>query len=161
MSLVVSDTSPVRALVHLGRMHLLAELFEEVLIPPAVLSELQHPTSRLPALPAEALALLQVREPTDRVRVAGFRERLDAGEAEALALALETRADALLIDEAAGRRAARELGLRTIGVLGLLVQAKEHGLVPLIAPLLDRLQRELGFFIGAELHERVLRAAGE
>jgi uncharacterized protein len=161
VSLVVSDTSPVRALVHLERLHLLAELFEEVLIPPAVLAELQRPTSRLPAVPDAAIALLRVRAPGNVERVAEFRERLDMGEVEALALALEVQADALLIDEAAGRRSARELGLRTMGVLGILVQAKECGLVPRIAPLLDRLQLELGFYIGAELRQRVLRAAGE
>jgi predicted nucleic acid-binding protein len=161
VSIVVSDTSPVRALVHLDRVRLLTDLFREVLIPPAVLAELQQPTSRLPAISDEALALIRVQAPMDTERVAEFRERLDLGESEALVLALEVVADALLIDEAVGRKAARDLGLRTMGVLGVLLQAKQRHLVPALAPFLDRLQFELGFYISAPLRQRVLREAGE
>jgi predicted nucleic acid-binding protein len=53
------------------------------------------------------------------------------------------------------------LGLLPIGVLGTLLRAKERGLVGLLEPMLDRLQRELGFFISDELRSEILRRAGE
>ncbi len=62
------------------------------------------------------------------------------GEAEALALAVEVHADAVLIDEAAGRALARQRGLLPLGVLGILLRAKQQNLVGPLGPLLDRLR---------------------
>ena len=78
-----------------------------------------------------------------------------------MALAIEQRADLILIDERGGTRAALRWGLHTLGVLGVLLVAKERGLVPAVAPLLDRLQREAGFWVGAPLRARILQPAGE
>ncbi len=86
---------------------------------------------------------------------------LDVGEAEAIALAAERRADLVLVDEHRGRVAARRMGLSTMGLLGLLLLAKRRGVVPAIAPLLRRLEQEAGFWVGTELHQRVLADAGE
>jgi predicted nucleic acid-binding protein len=82
-------------------------------------------------------------------------------EAEAIILAEELDAEAILIDETAGRAVALQRGLRPIGVLGTLPRAKERGHVREVAPLLDRLQRELGFFLSRKLLDDTLRQAGE
>jgi uncharacterized protein len=161
MSLVVTDTSPVRALLHLNLLQLLGNLYAEVLIPPAVYGELVAPGSGLRPIPRESIAFLHVQSPRDQQRITELRRRLDSGESEAIALALEVGADALLIDESEGRRVARELGIATTGALGVLLQAKQRALVLQIAPLLDQLQNELQFFVSAELRARVLREAGE
>jgi uncharacterized protein len=86
---------------------------------------------------------------------------LDPGESEALALALELKSSAILIDEAAGREMARRLGLLPIGVLGTLVRAKQRGLISSVGALADRLKSELGFFISTPLRDEILRIAGE
>src|SRR5207244_3804846 len=78
--------------------------------------------------------------PTDAARVAELRTRLDPGEAEAIVLALELKADALLIDERRGRQVAAQLGLRPIGVLGVLAAAKSRNLIPAVAPLVEQLR---------------------
>ena len=161
MIIVVSDTSPIRALAHLDRLDVLSGLFDRVYVPPAVVQELQSPRGGLPPVEIDDLAFVEVREPSDRQRVAGLRRALDPGESEALALALELGVEAILIDEAAGRSMARQLGLSPIGVLGLLVRGKQRGLLPRIRPLLDQLQGELGFFISETLRAEILRLADE
>ena len=70
-------------------------------------------------------------------------------------------ADAVLLDERRGREVAGQLGLRTIGILGLLLQAKSAGLLPAVRPVLDDLQREAGFWITEPLRQQLLSLAGE
>ena len=81
----------------------------------------------------------------------------DAGEAEAIALALEAHAELLLMDERLGRDTARHLGLRFIGLIGVLVEAKRRRLIPTIKAELDALRDVAGFRIAQELYWRVLK----
>jgi uncharacterized protein len=67
----------------------------------------------------------------------------------------------VLIDESVGRAAARHHGLLPVGVLGVLLRARQQGLVGPLRPLLDRLESELNFFIAAPLRQEVLMRAGE
>jgi uncharacterized protein len=161
LSIVVSDTSPIRALAHLGHLEVLHLLFREVLIPPAVLAELELPRSRFAPLAIRSLSFICVQAPTDRTTTDRLLGRLHPGEAEAIALAIEVHADAILVDEAAGRAAAREFGLLPIGVLGTLLRARQRGLVGPLAPMLDSLQHELGFFISDDLRSEILMRAEE
>lgn len=73
----------------------------------------------------------------------------------------EIKADAVLIDEEAGRRVAVSLGLATFGLLGVLLRAKQAGHLPAIAPVLDALASQARFHLGTELRQIVLRSAGE
>src|SRR4051812_33204914 len=116
VAVVVSDTSSIRALAHLGLVDLLRELFFEALIPPAVAAELQDPPSDSAQFDVSVIPFIRGQIPGDRVQVDQFLLSLDPGESEALALALESRADLILIDEVAGRAAAQRLGLAPMGV---------------------------------------------
>jgi predicted nucleic acid-binding protein len=66
-----------------------------------------------------------------------------------------------LIDETAARRVAQELGLRVSGLLAVIVRGKRRGIVSAVQPLLERLENEAYFWIGSDLRQRVLSAAGE
>lgn len=112
MSVVVSDTSPLGALPFLGLLDLLPRLYTRVWIPPKVAQEAGRAAVRVPALDASAYPWMLVRAPGTTSGQERVLERLDAGETEALYLALELRADAVLMDDLAGRAAARRLGLR-------------------------------------------------
>jgi predicted nucleic acid-binding protein len=87
--------------------------------------------------------------------------RLDVGEAEALALAIKLKASAILLDEAAARTVAKELGIQVIGTLGLLQRAKQEGLVTEVAPLLRKLIVEGRFRVSPALVHATLQRAGE
>ena len=156
MPIVVSDTSPLRALAHLGRLDVLPALFGEVWVPPAVVLEA---AAAGVGLPAESS--FRVQAPTNPNLVRRLGSRLDEGESEAIALAIELDADLLLVDEARGRAVAHSLGLNLRGVLGILLDAKVAGLVPAVAPLIARLKSELNFFLSARLVAEVLDLAGE
>jgi predicted nucleic acid-binding protein len=110
VAVVVSDTSPLRALAQLGLLDLLQVLFGQVLVPPAVAQELRHPPGGLPVIDIAQVDFVLLQAPQNQIQVQQLLQSLDPGEAEALALAVEVQADAVLIDEAAGRIAAAQLG---------------------------------------------------
>lgn len=160
--IVVADTSVILNLALVGQEELLAALFREVFIPPAVQAEFSRLVASAGRFGGLGLpAWIQVRGPVAiPERIAG-RTDLAQGEVEALALAVEMEADAVLIDESAGRAAALELGLTPVGALGILVRAKNHGQLAAVAPVVDALLTRAHFRVAAELLREVLRMAGE
>ena len=162
MTVVVSDTSPIRALEFLDRLEMLPVLFGRIFVPPAAADELARTSERFRFVDVSRYEYLQVRAPNDRTQVDHLLATLDRGEAEAIVLAREMAAEAVLIDEADGRRVARQqYGLRVIGTLGILLSAKQRGLVSAVRPLVDRLRADLGFFVSESLYQELLRRAGE
>jgi predicted nucleic acid-binding protein len=112
VAVVVSDTSPVRALIAINRLELLLELFREVIIPPAVASELLQCGERFEAVDISNYAFIRVQAPEDTGRVQALRLVPHAGESEAIALAVDIKADAILMDELRGRAAPATWDLR-------------------------------------------------
>jgi len=128
--IVVSDTSPLNYLVLIGQEQVLPTLFGQVIAPPAVVTELTRLKTpvAVKAWASTPPAWLEVRAPSaSRVRIAG----LGPGESEAISLAQELHADALLIDERDGTKAARRLGLFVTGTLGVLEMAAKRGFLSL------------------------------
>jgi hypothetical protein len=161
MNVVVSDTSPIRAFAFIGRLDILESLFDEILVPPTVFSELTHPTRWGPPVLVSSIPWIVVRAPQRTELVAAWRRELDLGEAESLAVAQELPGTTLLIDEKAGRAAATRAGLPVIGTLGVLTRAKRQGLVPEVTPLMDRLRFEFDFFVSDQLRQEIQRQSGE
>jgi predicted nucleic acid-binding protein len=160
--IVVSNTSPITNLAAVGQLDLLRQLYEKVLIPQAVYEELTGSFSRQSGvLELQTLKWIETRPVADRVRVTALQMELDEGEAEAIALAKELAADLLLLDERRGRAVASRLGLRFIGLLGVLIEAKQRGSLAVIKPVLDDLMAKAGFWVSQQLYTRVLQAARE
>lgn len=152
--IVISDTTAVSNLLTVGQASLLEQLFGRVLIPPAVWAELLAFHPDLPEW-------LEVVTVTDSSRVNDYRRHVHAGEAEAIALAVEIRPDWLLIDDADGRKLAKAEGAPVVGLMGVLLMAKSNGLIAEIKSLMDRLATEAGFYLSAAVRREVLRLAGE
>ena len=152
--IVVSDTSPITALLTVGQVELLTRLFGEVLIPPAVQGELRRTHSELPAW-------LRLQAVGDAAKVERYAQSVDRGEAEAIALAEELHANHLLIDERKGRRLAQQHGVPVVGLLGVVLIAKRAGMIPSGRSLLDRLEREAGIYLAESVKEAALRSIGE
>jgi predicted nucleic acid-binding protein len=129
MTLVVADTGPIRYLIIIEAIDLLARVYERVVLPTAVLAELsnfkapatvRHWASNLPGW-------IEVKSPAHMSSVRG----LNAGEADAIALAIELKATAILLDEAEGRKVALQRGLPVAGTIGFLELAAQKNLVDL------------------------------
>jgi predicted nucleic acid-binding protein len=160
---VVSKTSPLSNLAIIGHLALVREQLGTVLIPPAVRAELL----RNPHPKACSAAEAAIQEGWIRVvPLAGavppiFAAGLDLGEAEALALALETKSPLVLLDESAARLQAKELGLTFTGVPGLLRQAKQTGRITSLREQINRLRTEARFFVSPALEKALIISLGE
>jgi uncharacterized protein len=160
--IVVSNTSPLTNLASIGRFDLLEKLYSKITIPPVVLEELNNQGQMWPgyheSLNADWISLQNVENFT---LVTALRRDLDDGEAHAIALAIELDAELLLMDEREGRRQAQRFGLKVIGVVGLLLEAKIQHKITYIQPELDALRQQAGFYISNQLYDDVLKHAKE
>ncbi|MCC5659943.1 DUF3368 domain-containing protein [Nostoc sp. XA010] len=160
--IIVSDTSPINNLAAINHLHLLQQLYGTVLIPEAVYRELTDPNFPVAgAIEVQTFIWIQTRPVQDRTLVEALSNELDIGEAEAIALALEMKADQVLIDERRGRMVAARLNLGYTGILGILVEAKSQKLISAVKPLLDALINQAGFWVAEPLYKRVLQLVDE
>ncbi len=160
---IVSNASPLIALSAIGKLELLHELYDTIFIPRAVYDEVtvhgQHKQRVI--IDDSEKSWLKVKPVQNKVIVDTLKIQLDAGEAEAIALALEEKVDLILIDERIGRRMAQSLGLMVLGTLGILTQAKQKNLIPTLKPILADLIAKAGFYITPKLITQILSTVGE
>ncbi len=110
---VVSNTSPITSLAAIGRFELFRDLFGRIVIPEAVLQELNANARTWPGSGEVATAdWVEIQSVENQVAVAALREHLDRGESEAIVLAAELKAGWILLDEADGRHTAKRMGLQ-------------------------------------------------
>lgn len=160
--IVVSDTSPINNLAAINQLHLLQQLYGTVVIPEAVYQELTDPDFPVAgAKEVQTFTWIQTRAVEDRTMVKALSSELDPGEAEAIVLALEMKAEQVLIDERRGRMIAARLNLHYTGILGVLVEAKSQGFISTVKPLLDDLINKAGFWVTEPLYKSVLRLVNE
>jgi predicted nucleic acid-binding protein len=159
--IVVSDASPLRALFHLQLLSICKELYGTILVPETVRQELNQPTTVCPAFEITAHPGFEARTPRSHPADHGVPSDLDAGETQAITLALELRADLVLMDERKGTAAARHLGLATVGVIGVLLEAKRKNLIQNVMPCVNRLVDELKFFVSPALRQKLAVLANE
>ena len=159
---IVSNASPLITLARIGHLDLLHQLYNDIIIPEAVWHEVVVEGTNQPGAEIISSASWVVqRAVTNRPLVQALQQELDAGEAEAIALAIEIGSALLLMDERLGRDTARHFGLHYIGVLSILIEAKHKGFVQTITPLIDALRDIAGFHVSEALYRRVLQDAGE
>lgn len=161
---VVSDTSPLLGLSAIGYLELLKDQFGEVFIPQSVLAELKVETDfRGTSAIQQALSQgwLISKEIQNEPLAKSLLLELHKGEAEALTLAMDLGLDMIVMDERIGRERAKALGLKTVGILGVLLSAKKHGKIDSVGDAMKSLRKEIGFFISVSLYQDILRQAGE
>ena len=158
--IAVVDTGPLVYLTQLNRLTLLRDLYEPY-APSSVLEEINVWSSEARRLVQTATGdWLKVVSVTNVSLRDYLLPQIDLGEAEVIALAVEFGASRVLLDDQDARRSARLYGLQPIGTLGLLLEAKHHGLLPAIRPEIERLA-QTNFYFSSALIEEVLQAAGE
>jgi predicted nucleic acid-binding protein len=158
--IVISNTSPISNLATIGQLSLLQKLYQKILIPRAVFCEL---TRYEPAyLEITKANWIETKEVVNTDLVKTLQLELDPGESETIALGMELKKDVvLLLDDNKGRIIASRLKLDKIGLVGVLMQAKHKGYIPLVRPVLQDLQAKAGFWIGKQLSEELLHTVGE
>lgn len=160
--IIVSDTSAISNLALIDHLWLLEAIYQTVLIPKAVAHELAAANS--PKI-STILELKWIQDKsihdTQLVEQLQVERGLDTGEAHAIVLALELDADDLLIDERLGRQEVLRLGIPIIGILGVLVLAKQRQLVSQVQPVMDSLINQAGFRVSPQLYRQVLTLSQE
>jgi predicted nucleic acid-binding protein len=158
---VVSNSSPLIALATISRLPLLKTLFQQIAIPQAVYNEVVVYGAGEPGSTEVAEAQwIHTFQAKDHLAVNLLRESLDAGESEAIVLAQELKARTILLDDALARRKARLIGLRVTGTMGIVLTAKEAGLIPAVQPILDELSKS-DFRMSDRVYREVLLKAEE
>jgi len=159
---VVSNASPLINLARIGKLDLLRQLYGELFIPEAVWQEVVTDGVGQPgAVEVKVATWIKVQSVTNTLLVRALRQELDAGESEAIVLALEMESELLLMDERLGREVAQHLGLHYIGLIGVLIEAKHKGLLSAVRHHLEELRNVAGFRIRDTLYVRVLQDEGE
>ncbi len=161
--ILVSNTGPLIALAKIGKIELLRNLnYEAVCVPPMVHKELWGKTgSEAKAIESAFDSFIQIRNPKPpkaHAEMAIFK--LDDGEKQVISLGLSVDDPHLLIDDKAGRHVAESLGLSVIGSAGLLILAKQYGLIDAVLPLIMEI-RQKGYWLSDALIESVRKLAGE
>jgi len=154
---VVSNTTPIINLVGVGLLDLLPALYGDIWVPEGVLWEysagMRSGDPRLDELTWITII------PSVSV-LPGLSPNLGTGEAQAISLAIAQHARAILLDEQLARATARQLSLPVVGTLGVLVAAKQTGLLPDVKPVLDMMLAQ-GRHISDTLYAQILKAADE
>ena len=158
---VVSNAGPLISLSTVSQLDLLRALFGQIVIPQAVHNEVVvHGEGEPGSREVGESDWIKIRHVKDHLAVELLRETLDAGESEAIVLAQELDARYIILDDGLARRKARLIKLRLVGTLGVLLMAKEVGLIPAVKPILDEL-RQTEFRVSDRVYQNVLSKAGE
>jgi predicted nucleic acid-binding protein len=159
MRKIISNTTPILSLLKIDKLDLLKELYGTVIVPFAVYQEIEEGKEKpyyqdLTLL--DWIEILNIKNPNSRE----FLIDLDDGEAEVLILAKEINADLVILDEIMGRRYAKQYNIKITGTIGILLKAKENGLIPSIKNLMSELV-EKGTWLNPKLISKVLKMANE
>ena len=161
---VISDTTCLSALTRIGALHLLQSLFGKVTIPLKVYEELLALREfGVDTAIFEQLDWLVIEDPSPSTLLDSLlaNKRIDPGEGYAIALAVELRADWLVLDDLNARKAALDLGLNITGLGGILLQAKSMHLIASVKEVLDLCVSNANFRLSSNVYQKLLDLAGE
>lgn len=158
---IICNSTPLINFASINRLDILKSLFTEIVIPQAVYSETVEsgfPNSEtiVNGIKAGWLKVKLVEEMPESIPL-----ELDAGEREAIALALSEQKTRVVLDERRARKVAQQLGLNVIGTLGILILGKQNRIIPQVKPLLDAMMTEAQYWVNESLYYDVLQAVSE
>lgn len=159
--IVISDSSCLIGVAKICQLDTLKRLFGEIYIPLAVYNEVvEKGAFKKEADQIKDATWIKRYNIQDRLAKQILELYLGSGEAETIILGRELSADYVILDERLAREVASQMGLKVIGLLGILVKAKEKGLISRLKPLIEAL-RKGRFRISENLEEEILKRVGE
>ncbi len=150
MNVFQTHSSPIIALAAIGELELLHKLYQSIFITDIVRGEIH----------ADLPTWVEVSTQYERSQFSILQLELDSGEASAIALALENPGSRIIIDEHKGRLVAQRLGLKVTGTVGIIIKAKEQGLIPSGKALLTKLEAH-GFWLSEALKDQIIKRLNE
>ena len=161
MRRVIVNSTPLLVLGNIGQLDVLHKMYGEIIIPEAVVREVTEKEDAASQAVRAADNWIKVEAVQNPSEYALYRARLHAGEVETMILAQQSpKADLIVLDDNAARKTADFLGLTVTGTIGILLKAKQNGIIAQIKPLLNEIMQN-GFFISDRLLQMILKAAGE
>lgn len=162
--IVVSNASPLINISRLKLFHHLPAVYEKLVIPEAVFKEVVQKgkgrTGAIEVLDGVKSGFIEMKRVSNALAVSALSEFFGAGEAEAIILASEISADAVLLDDNKARAIAQSMNLNVIGTIGILLDLKGKRIIPEVRPYLNKAVMH-GFRISSDLYNKVLQKAGE
>jgi predicted nucleic acid-binding protein len=149
-SVVITDTSCFVLLEKVNAFPILYSLFATIITTPEIAKEYGN------ALPVWVI----IQKVNNKALQHEFNQYIDPGEASAIALASEITCEHLIVDDMAARKFAEKLGLPIKGTVGVLLMAKQKGVIPLLRPYLDLIQ-QTNFRLSQKLVEQFIKDADE
>ena len=161
MRKVIVNSTPLIVLCNIGELDILRSIYGVITIPKAVYDEVTAKEDTACSILKDRPEWIHIEELPDESKKRMYKAKLHDGEVEVMILAQESDDDSLvIIDDDAAKKTARFLDITAIGTLGVLIKAKQLGIIGEIKPLLDRLQKK-GFYISEKLYKDILFIAGE
>ncbi len=158
--LVISNTSPLLNLAIIDHLHLIEQQFGEIIIPKGVFVELrisENLKGSQELRQAIKKGWIKVKEVQNKAFVQLLRRELDLGETEAIALAIESKADLLLLDEREGRKIARNFNVKITGIMGIILKAWHQEKIVSVEDVINQLRTDAHFHISAKLEQQILQ----
>ena len=158
---VICDSSSLIALIRINSLEILRKIFTEIFIPNAVYEDLTiKGMGKAGITEIETASWIKKQKARDKELVKKLNTILHLGECEAIVLAKELKADFLILDDKEARSFAKKDGLNAIGLLAVLLRAKELGVIKELKPILNNLRRN-DFFMDESLYREILQKANE
>jgi predicted nucleic acid-binding protein len=148
--IIISDTSCFIILAKIGELELLHKVYGEIITTLDIATEFGE------TLPE----WVEIREVTDIYKQKLLELQIDRGESSAIALALETSASTLILDDFKARKIASRLGINYTGTIGVIIKAKLKGIIPSIKPIIEKI-KQTDFRISVEIELQALKEANE
>ena len=148
--IIISDTSCLILLHKIDELELLDKLGKNVFITQIIKREFGQ---KLPDW-------IKVKEPSDKHYQKMLEMDLDEGESSAIALSFEIDNSILILDDLKGRKIADKLNLRYSGTFGLILRAKQVGIIESVKPILDKI-RKTNFRFSEKIFDSILEQSGE
>ena len=160
MRKIIVNSTPLIALAKANKLEILKEMYEHIIIPEAVYREVTEKDDVAAQRIEAAREWIEVRKVDSNLDRRMYRAKLHEGEVEVMLLAQEIGADAVVIDDGAARRTAEYLGLPLTGTLGVMIKAKQRGLLEAVMPVVQQMEQN-GIFFSKELKEKIRKLSNE
>lgn len=160
MRKVIVNSTPLIALAKANHLELLRKMYGKIMIPDAVYREVTEKHDIAAQRIEAAKEWIEIRKVDSNLDRRMYRAKLHDGEVEVMLLAQEIGADAVIIDDSAARKTAEYLNLPLTGTLGVMIKAKQRGLLEAVMPVVQQMEQN-GVYFSRELKEKIRKLSQE